>query len=88
MHTDDPGWISHRSALTIREMFGSFFFLFVYYSFVGFVYLYTLISCIFIARGVVFNMLYKSLSIVILDFCFLLGVWVAIDISFSNSYLG
>ena len=45
----------------------------LHFSFVGCVYVFTLISCIFIAHGVIFNLFYKSLSIVILDFCFLLG---------------
>ena len=74
--------------MTIREMFGLFLFLFVYVSFVGCVYVFTLISCIFVAHVVIFNLFYKSLLVVILDFCFLLGVWVVLEINFSNSYLG
>ena len=82
------GWISHQSALTNREICGSFLFLFVYSLFIEFVHVFTLNLCIFVAHGVVLNFLYKSLLIVVLNFCSVLGIWIVIDKYYLDSYLG
>ena len=82
------GWIYHQSTMTNREICGSFLFLFVYSLYVEFVHIFTLNLCIFVAHGIILNLLYKSLWIVVLDFCSMLGIWVVIDIYCLDSYLG
>ena len=58
------------------------------YLLLGFICVFTLNLCIFVAHGVILILLYKSVSIIILDFCSVLGIWVIIDIYCLDSYLG
>ena len=65
-----------------------------------FLHFFSLISLLWVCICIYFDLMYiyrswryikLALQIiidVILDFCFLLGVWVALEITFSNSYLG
>ena len=85
---DDWRWISHWLALTNRKICGLPLLLSMYLSFFGFCMYFTLNLCIFFAHGVILNLLYKSLWIVVLDFCSVLGIWVVIDIYCLDSYLG
>ena len=55
---------------------------------VGFVCIFSLNSCIFVALGVILNLFYESLWIIVLDFYSVLRISVVIDIYSLDSYLG
>ena len=80
------GWILHQSEPKNWEILGFFSISFLCSFICECCYVYTLISCIFVAHGIIFNLFYKSISVFVLVFA-LCGVLVCHRHMLSESLL-